>query len=258
MKGARIKIWAVLALVCILFLALVLITLRRPSRAGEAWLQVSAPVLGVTTNADGLHPFMALSISNSGPYALELQLRWFECRLKSDLANEPALRSSLTGRPVLPSGASNRLTWDFGPSKSPQDCLCCWAFDWQQHPSWRRQAATRWVDPALAWIQNCFQPGWKSYTWSLADWLEPLTEGQVFRSNVGVDDYFHLVYGLDRVKSSQTVAESSPLLATNTPGSPASTGLKHLAPSLMAQRAFNSYCVAMTLQPAASPAKPAP
>lgn len=252
MKCARLKPWALLGLFFCLAVGLFLLAIRRPRIPGD-WLQAGAPTFDVATNAAGPHPFLALWVSNAGPYSLEVQIRWFECRLKSDPSSEPPLRPSFTGRPVLPSGAAQQIRWDFNPNSPSQECLCCCAFEWQQHASWRWRTATKWVDPALAWIQNCVEPGWKAYTWSLADWLEPLADGLVFTSNVPVDDYFHLVYGLDRVKSSQKLAESPSPASTNAPGT---LSAKPLTPSLAAQRAFNSYCVAVTRQQPALPAKP--
>jgi len=251
MKSLRPKVWALLGLILCLTSAVIFMGFRRHSYPAGDWLQVAAPVFGTATNADGRHGLMVVLVSNTGPTAIEFQLRWFDCRSKRDPTSAAAPRSSSTGRTLVPSRSDTRVAWDFGSNTPGEEYLCCCAFDWQQHPSWLWHAAARWIDPVLVWVQNCVQPGWKPYSWSLADRLEPLAYGLVFTSNVEVDDYFSSLYGLNRVQSPGEDAQRRLLTATNAAGPVLSDSntFRPLVASLDVHRAFNSYCVLRAQQP---------
>ncbi len=240
MKSQRLRSFAVFFLLFCAGIAALLTALHLRGRSAGNWLAVSPAVFSYATKDDGLHSLFAVTVTNIGRTDVEYQIRWFDCKAKTNRTWAGATRSSLASRGLLPRQTAAKVAWDLGPNAPKDEYLCCCAFDWQQHPSWVWHAAAKWVDPALAWLQNCFQPGWKAYTWGLSDWVEPLSDGVVFTSNVQVDDYFRQFYGLDSRKP-QSQVDPSPSAGDAKPAeqikSPAS------AVPLEVQRAFNRYCI---------------
>jgi hypothetical protein len=247
MKFGKRKAWTAFGALSLALIIVVLVgvALHRQNRYAGISLQASRPVFSISTNADGLHPLLTVVLSNAGPTSLDFKLRWYDCRARSDLT-QAASNPGPSPRMPLSSHGTTKLSWEPWRKAPNGEYVCCCQFEWQQHPSWLWGATSKFVDPPLAWVQNCIQPGWKAYTWSLADWLEPLADGLAFTSNILVDDYFLTVYGLDRAKGPQGGDQRE---ASGGASAGLAPGLPRVSPSIEARRAFNSYCVQMTMAP---------
>ena len=175
----------VLALGCLLAVTLGLALLRmRCSLPRDAhWVSVSTPVFRIQTNAGVFTPLVEFRLSNIGPKAVDAQVWWFECRSKQDRGLLGT--NQLKGVPIpLSPGASSNLIIDLFQSATPvEDRLACCKILWFERESTLRRATKR--------LLNIFDPEW-------APRAARMTNGCVFAANVGVADYFRLMYGWTR------------------------------------------------------------
>jgi len=131
---------------------------------------------------------------------VDFSVYWLECRARSD-RTLLATHNGARARILLPRGATTRLTTDLSRVASQDgDRLFCCRIDWfaSEPTKWR---AGRMLEPMVSQAMEIFNSQW------VPPWeSRPLVAGEVFTSNVGVAEYFRLVYGLTRSKWLEDVA----------------------------------------------------
>jgi hypothetical protein len=165
-----------------------------PPPAGTPRLLIGAPVFGTCTNAGRVFSTISLTVSNTGP-EVEYVLSWFECRRRDDLT---VLDFGVpSGCMRLRQHQRTNLTL-LAPSSvgAVTDLLVCGSLHWYPRPP-AAPALRRLVDShsALTGVAGTLERGWPGGS---APWNWTGNSGDAFTSNIGVAEYFRLVYGMDR------------------------------------------------------------
>jgi hypothetical protein len=172
----------------------------RPANAPERWLVVSSPVFGSRASSNGVIPTFSFGVSNASPRTLELRLPRLECRAKAGLDLVP--EQEYLPLPMLAPRAATTITFDLPEgSRSDQDYLCCCKVSWLERGSYlRRKAEEKAIsnDP----MDRLFEIDWTR------PWRDkPLANGVVFASNIGVAEYFRVVYDMDAASYERRMKE---------------------------------------------------
>jgi hypothetical protein len=173
---------------------------QRPTNAPKRWLVVSSPVFGSRASSNGVIPTFSFAVSNASLRTLELRLPWFECRAKAGL--DVVAEQKYLPLPMLAPRAATTLTFDLPEgSRSGQECLCCLKVSWFERGSYLRRKAEEKA--------NSNDPMDRLFD---IDWTRPwrgkrLANGVKFASNIGVAEYFRVVYGMDAASYERRMKE---------------------------------------------------
>jgi hypothetical protein len=159
-----------------------------------------APSFGCETNAQKIYPTVLLTLSNAGPTDLDCQLEWFDCRATNDFAKPLPCSIAAGGTMSIRSGLAGRATL-VGVSGSTTDQLFCYCVHWKEAASWmsRELAAHPVIDSVLRRVS----------VWPAQQWKLPPEEGWSFGANLGIDEYFELVYALNKPRWSEEEAREA-------------------------------------------------
>lgn len=215
MKPRRLWIWAGALFLAAILAGTALAHTRRNTPSSKTWLSLSAPVFSLATNEAGPRVTVTITVSNNGPQDIAGFLSWIDCRSEAEPAWRTPVGRAAPGIVRVVQGSTISLTLPVDSGTLKPSLFCCCGFQWQEQPSFLRRAILNWVDPGLVWLQNCFQPDWRPYTWSLAARLNPTIGGFAFSANTTVDDYFKRFYGLDRATWVSDFARQRALGQTN-------------------------------------------
>jgi hypothetical protein len=194
MKWVRIRYGITLLLAAVAIIMIITFgRARRPLPYGKSCLQVSTPVFGNYTSADHVGPGVSFCVSNLGPRQVEFQVRWFECRTERE--RTLLATNQLEPRTILLSaGRSTNLIVGVWATVAPEERqlsgYCVWW--WESEPAWRRWA--RSLDRPANWLFNIFDLNYNP------PWHRPTAciSGSALACNIGVADYFRVMYGWTR------------------------------------------------------------
>jgi hypothetical protein len=193
----RSRFWLLFAFLLSVGLGLLLLGTLGSNHTPADWLVVSNPAFRVSTNAQGIHPMICLSVSNAGPRDLGFDLPWLECRTRSNpklLDTSPVALAAARKPKTLPHGSVTNVFVEVSEHSAPDEaCLFCCRIEWVEKES-RLDLLARTADRPMYWLGALLGFNWNS------PWRRKLAYGDVFASNVGVAPYFSRAYGFTRAR----------------------------------------------------------
>lgn len=173
---------------------LLLKTWRSPSEPND-WLVIPKVECGRQPRGNGAQQAIWLLASNAGPRNLEFRIAWVECRAESDfkLLITPESAGEIRKRYPLGSCGITGVYIPVPTNEPPRGSylLCC-QITWAGEPSRIYQAAHLLDRPmylVTSFMGLAWNPPWRHKR-------DP--GGEVFVSNLRVEDYFSRVYGFAR------------------------------------------------------------
>jgi len=169
-------------------------TWRSPPEPND-WLVIPKVECGRQPHGNAAQPAICLLASNAGPRNLEFRIAWFECRADHDFKLLIAPQSAGETRkrfPVTP----HSITDVFIPmptNEPPRESyLFCCQITWAGEPS-RIYRAGHLLDRPMYLVTSFMGLSWNP------PWRHKRDPGgEVFVSNLRVEDYFSQVYGFAR------------------------------------------------------------
>ena len=205
-KPPMVKLGLILCVLGVVAFGLLWARSSSSRRSEVDWLRVSRPLFGHRINAEGaLTTVVSFTVSNASPHMLNFAMAWYELRDRTD---HKVLASSVRPKPggyvygqfgpgnmiPLAPGAVVTQTIDSQQSSSAlMDPLFCAEIGWIECNSLRRRIGVA-LDEKFKDVANILDRGWEPRFW------REDTVGNVFTSNLRVQDYFSAVYGVATLK----------------------------------------------------------